>query len=268
MSLNDIKLAVINADLGTTGSINDQEKAFWNAALVSGGTSVKTATFQPTSGEAIVIDQDNNNLSLNIDSDATTSNTVDITSNLITTGKMLNIESNSVDTNTRQLVFIKNDNPLATGTIPLRIQQDADKDAFSIVQNGDGGLLSLSADAVKTANVMFVTADGLTSGTILNLISNSANTSGRELIFAKNDNVAAINCVVALFEQDAPKEVLRLKQNSTSAGASLIALEGTAAANATGPISTLTTSGATTHHIQVEINGTKAWIAVSTNDPS
>ena len=39
-------------------------------------------------------------------------------------------------------------------------------------------------------------------------------------------------------------------------------------ADTTSAISTLTTSGATTHHIQVDINGTKAWIAVSTNAPT
>jgi len=42
----------------------------------------------------------------------------------------------------------------------------------------------------------------------------------------------------------------------------------TTASDADSAISTLTTSGATTHHIQVDINGTKAWIAVSTNNPS
>ena len=42
----------------------------------------------------------------------------------------------------------------------------------------------------------------------------------------------------------------------------------TTASDADSSISTLTTSGATTHHIQVDINGTKAWIAVSTNNPS
>lgn len=38
--------------------------------------------------------------------------------------------------------------------------------------------------------------------------------------------------------------------------------------DATSAISTLTTSGSTTHHIQVEINGVTAWIAASTTDPS
>ena len=42
----------------------------------------------------------------------------------------------------------------------------------------------------------------------------------------------------------------------------------TADADTTSAISTLTTSGGTTHHIQVDINGVKAWIAVSTTNPS
>jgi len=42
----------------------------------------------------------------------------------------------------------------------------------------------------------------------------------------------------------------------------------TANADAVSAISTLNTSGATTDHIQIDLNGTKAWIAVSTNNPS
>ena len=43
---------------------------------------------------------------------------------------------------------------------------------------------------------------------------------------------------------------------------------GTATAGTNSSISTLNTSGATTDHIQIDLNGTKAWIAVSTNDPT
>ena len=43
---------------------------------------------------------------------------------------------------------------------------------------------------------------------------------------------------------------------------------GTSAADASRSISTLTTSGATTHHIRFEINGVQVWIAASTNDPT
>jgi len=60
----------------------------------------------------------------------------------------------------------------------------------------------------------------------------------------------------------------QILMNLTTSDAPYFDFRGTADADATSAISTLTTSGATTHHIQVDINGTKAWIAVSTNNPS
>jgi filamentous hemagglutinin len=56
--------------------------------------------------------------------------------------------------------------------------------------------------------------------------------------------------------------------DQTTADAPFFNFQATADADTTSAISTNTTSGSTTHHIQVEINGTKAWIAVSTNAPS
>jgi len=56
--------------------------------------------------------------------------------------------------------------------------------------------------------------------------------------------------------------------NKTTENAGLIDFRATADADATSAISTLTNSSATTHHIQVEINGAKAWIACSTTDPT
>ena len=61
-------------------------------------------------------------------------------------------------------------------------------------------------------------------------------------------------------------QLVTLDQNDTDKP--FIDFQGTASANTTDSISTHTTSGATTHHIQVEINGAKAWIAASTNNPS
>jgi len=60
--------------------------------------------------------------------------------------------------------------------------------------------------------------------------------------------------------------VLKLEQDDTSEP--FIRYEGTATADANSSISTLNTSGATTDHIQISLNGTKAWIAVSTIDPT
>jgi hypothetical protein len=77
-----------------------------------------------------------------------------------------------------------------------------------------------------------------------------------------------------------PTAQLHVDQASTSSAIPVMKLDqgdasepfidfiGTAAANATSSISTLNTSGATTDHIQIDLNGTKAWIAVSTTDPT
>jgi hypothetical protein len=48
----------------------------------------------------------------------------------------------------------------------------------------------------------------------------------------------------------------------------MIHFQGSTGADTTSSISTHGTSGATTDHIQISLNGTKAWIAVSTNNPS
>tara|TARA_R110000868_G_scaffold252375_6_gene509009 strand:+ start:115 stop:1650 length:1536 start_codon:yes stop_codon:yes gene_type:complete len=59
-----------------------------------------------------------------------------------------------------------------------------------------------------------------------------------------------------------------LELDRTTADAAFINYKATADADATSAISTLTTSGAVTHHVQIEINGVTAWIPVSTTDPS
>ena len=60
--------------------------------------------------------------------------------------------------------------------------------------------------------------------------------------------------------------VLELDQDDTSEP--FIDFVGTSTADANSSISSLNTSGATTDHIQIDLNGAKAWIAVSTNAPS
>ena len=78
----------------------------------------------------------------------------------------------------------------------------------------------------------------------------------------------------------APTAKLHVDQSSTTKAVPVLKLDqadvsepfvdfiGTATADANSSISTLNTSGATTDHIQIDLNGTKAWIAVSTNAPT
>lgn len=60
--------------------------------------------------------------------------------------------------------------------------------------------------------------------------------------------------------------VFTIDQNDTDMP--LVDFQGNTGANTTASISTLTTSGATTHHIQCKVNNVKGWIAFSTNNPS
>lgn len=69
-----------------------------------------------------------------------------------------------------------------------------------------------------------------------------------------------------LFEGNLLADYMQMDQGT--ADAPFIDFVASADSDTTSAISTLTTSGATTHHIQIEINGVKAWIPASTNNPS
>ena len=60
----------------------------------------------------------------------------------------------------------------------------------------------------------------------------------------------------------------RISMNLTTEDNAFVNYQATIDADATSAISSNTTSGAVTHHIQIEINGTTGWIAVSTTDPT
>jgi hypothetical protein len=56
--------------------------------------------------------------------------------------------------------------------------------------------------------------------------------------------------------------------DKTTADEAFIDFNATIDADATSAISSLTTSGGVTHHIQISLNGTTAWIPCSTTDPT
>jgi hypothetical protein len=82
----------------------------------------------------------------------TTTNIIDVpTADTLTTGSILNLVSDSSDTSSRSLVQITNDNALATGAVPLSIQQDSTGNGLFIDQNGNGVALNIDSEAT-TAN--------------------------------------------------------------------------------------------------------------------
>jgi len=146
-------------------------------------------------------------------------------------------------------------------------------------QDGNGVALEIDTEATTTvgldinnptqttaAIVQINDANALTTGGILNLISDSSSTSTRSLVTVTNDNTLATGATVLALTQDAAIECMSLALGTLDVG--FFNFTATADADATSAISTLNTSGTTTDHIQVEINGTTAWIAVSTTDPT
>jgi len=86
-------------------------------------------------------------------------------------------------------------------------------------------------------------------------------------ILLATSNVSAASQASVRFIQDhtgGAVPVVELKQDDVDDA--FINFTGTAGAGSS--LNTNTTSGATTHHVTVEINGTKAYIAASTNAPS
>jgi hypothetical protein len=82
-------------------------------------------------------------------------------------------------------------------------------------------------------------------------------------LIAGGSEIARLSSTGVLIAPGYQLEIDKLAQDSA-----LINFKATIDADATSAISSLTTSGSTTHHIQVSINGTAFWIAGSTTDPT
>jgi len=152
-----------------------------NVGIGSTAPGAKLDVKQTTTADAININQDGNGVSLGIDSEATTANTIFVNApttttgdvvrlsdcNSLTTGRILFVESNSSDTNSRELVKIINDNSSATGTVPLKIQQDSSNYAMFIqnptnTTNFGNGLFIAGLDENTTSYPLFIKGNSST----------------------------------------------------------------------------------------------------------
>ena len=253
--------------------------------------------FNATTGklgqDSNVICDDSDNItgveSLAINSAATTTTILNVQATAVTTGTALLVDSNSADTNNRDLIFVRNDNTLATGARGINIKQDSVADGLkvnstdtgkSVFLDTDGNGISLDIDSeATTANIINVSSPVTTTGRILNLenaaaltsgrmchiSSNSTDATARELIYVNNSSSSATGAIPFYIQQDAALQCMTLDQNAAS---SFIDFQGAASANASNPISTLTTSGSVTHHVRFEINGVTFWIPGSTTNPT
>lgn len=136
----------------------------------------------------------------------------------------------------------------------------------------DGNMLDLVGNgATVTVNNGFATNTmALGINTIYSGIADAAGVVG--LTFASKA-LSTAGTKIASFKNNTTEKLAimldgKIEADKTTADSAFINFKATADSDATSAISTLTTSGSTTHHIQVEINGVTAWIACSTTDPS
>lgn len=206
---------------------------------------------------ALKLNQDNDTISLSIDSEQTTTNIVDIEPTVLTTGwaisaddgdalttgGLLQLVSNSSATATRSLVYVKNDHASATAVTVAELVQDSTKDGLFIDHNGatgkalyidsentthTSGIIDISPAVLTSGTVIDIgDADALTTGYIAYFVSNSSATATRSLVYAKNDHASATAATVAEFVQDSTANSVFIDHNGATGKALYIDSENT-----------------------------------------
>lgn len=191
-----------SADTGTRSLVrilNDNTAA-------TGATNLELV--QDAARRAMFIDQNADSVSLAIDAENTTANTVEINANTITTGTMLlasdgdalttggffNLSSNSSNASARNLGYIFNQNSAAAGAINLNIRSDG-----------------------NAANAVFVDCNGTTSTGVF--VDCDGNSAGNQVvgIRVQVDNAGASTDVVGVDFNDftAGEPVMRVPTDNT-----------------------------------------------------
>ena len=156
----------------------------------------------------LYINQDDDEQSIVVDSEATSNNIVSINGKFamavtqdISGGRGLYITRDIAETGSHSLVSMINDN--ASNTQPsLFIQQDGAGYGIQIDQNGNAN--SMRIDSAATTNVAAIQAhaDSITTGKIAYFYSDASNTSTRSLVSIINDNASATGATALTIQQD------------------------------------------------------------------
>ena len=203
----------------------------------NGGSGVTERMRIKSTGE-VFINQDNNNTSINIDSEATTEPVIQVDTpqstthpiinltNLdsLTTGGGLRISSNSSDNTARSLLFVENDHASASGTTVANFKNDSTGYGLFVDQNGEGNAIGIDSESTGENVLAFVTpatttatvvgavnANSLTSGRVAYFHSDSTSNTGRELVTIQNDNSSATGAIPLAVKQDANYKVFQLE---------------------------------------------------------
>ncbi len=197
--------------------------------------------------DLLTLDEDYNGRAFVIDSEATTVDVIDISpatlttgnvidisdADLLTTGRILNMVSNAPSTSTRTLVQLTNDHTSATGVTIFGVLQDSTGDSLFIDHNGitgkavfidhegttqTDGVVDISAAVLTTGTVVDIgDADLLTSGKILNLVSNAPSGTARTLVQITNDHTSATAAVGLTITNDSTSDEAQFISNAAGA---------------------------------------------------
>ena len=125
------------------------------------------------------------------------------------------LEVNAGVTSTGDGIFLNND---AIAGIALNID----------AENTTGDIVNFQCAPLTTGFVIDVSdADGLTTGSILNLVSNSSDTGTRNLVFVHNNHASANDAVVMSLRQDSTDHTLFLDHDGATGSALAIRAETT-----------------------------------------
>jgi len=142
----------------------------------------------------------------------------------------------------------------------------------SVFSWSSGELVGVGADLVLARDAANTLAqrNGTNAQTfnLYNTFTNSSNYERLAITHASNVITFASEAAGTGTVRNFEFSEAEIKLNQGTNDAPFFNFTASADADATSAISTLTTSGSVTHHIQFEINGTTFWIAGSTTDPS
>ncbi len=187
----------------------------WTSASDNFSTSGTLASGNATVTGGVLVDQDADAIAIEIDSESTAANALEVNADALTTGSIAQFLSNSSSAAARSLVVIINEHASASSTGVCRMRQDAGGQNLNLTSNGNG--ISLYIDSAATAGatididnpatttgdiIRINDADALTTGSILGLKSNSADTGTRSLVSIHNDHVDATGTTVLKLTQD------------------------------------------------------------------
>jgi len=139
------------------------------------------------------------------DASTSTGNVIYVSGSYLTTGRLAYFYSNSSYTNIRSLVEITNNNASATGATCLFIDQNANNLALKIDSEATSHtIISVLPHTLTTGVALDINSlNALTTGTGINLVSNSSSSSSRNLFKILNDNTAATGTTCLTIDSDA-----------------------------------------------------------------